>query len=65
MITELERRSATIFEFPRKARNSPAVAGEPRRPAAVIVPAYVASATCGSGWYHEAAIEEARRDAKR
>jgi hypothetical protein len=59
MTTEIERRSAIIYEFPRKARTPSMVAVEANKPIARLTPVLAARTTFSSGWYHEAAIEEA------
>jgi hypothetical protein len=47
--------SAKIFTFP--ARGRFAAAGQPKQPANVQLPSGVKVAS-GSGWYHEAAIQD-------
>jgi hypothetical protein len=51
------RDTATIYAFPSGGRASRGGnrKGEPAHPP----PAKIAHAECGSGWYHEAAVEEA------
>jgi hypothetical protein len=54
-----QRESATIYQFPVGGRQA---AGGRRAEAKAAAPAEaprVAKAICGSGWYHEAAIQEA------
>ena len=51
--------SATIYDFAALARARDAMRGQPFKPA--VAPAEPPRATdCGSGWYHEAAIEAER-----
>jgi hypothetical protein len=54
------RPSAKIYQFPRKGQANYAAAS--RRVAAETNPRFEAPAAveCGSGWYHEAAIEAER-----
>ena len=61
-----QRQSARIYEFPAArvraiAQNAKPIA-QPRP--TNVVSSQVASTSFGSGWYHEAAIEEAGRTAK-
>jgi hypothetical protein len=61
----LHRESAKIYQFPTRVRQT---AGCHREQADVVVDPKlprVAAAAFGSGWYHEAAIEEAQRGLKR
>jgi hypothetical protein len=70
MTTDSRTASAKIYEFPvriRAAARIPggAASGEPARPVADVAPSRISRTTFGSGWYHEAAIQEAERTVKR
>jgi hypothetical protein len=54
------RQSATILQFPAR-RRPPADARREAARELDAVRARYATVDCGSGWYHEAAIEEAGR----
>ena len=61
MTTDVRRESAKIYQFPVRVR---AVAGDHRdsvKPVAQRAP-HAAKVAYGSGWYHDAAIEDAERD---
>ena len=61
MAPSSQRPSATIYQFPVRLRPP---AGSQRDAAARELDAVTsryATVACGSGWYHEAAIEEAGR----
>jgi hypothetical protein len=66
MTEHTQPRSARIYQFPStKVRANARSSSLPtERRAASVAPSQIASASFGSGWYHEAAIEEARRTAK-
>jgi Protein of unknown function (DUF2735) len=59
MNTNLNHGSAKIYQFPAGGR-----AGKHRldeiKTAADLASSQVSKAPCGSGWYHEAAIEESK-----
>jgi Protein of unknown function (DUF2735) len=65
MTPSSQRESAKIYQFPLK-RRAPAGGQRDAAPREIeaVMPRY-ASAAFGSGWYHEAAIEEAVRALKR
>jgi hypothetical protein len=67
MNQDLQPRSARIYEFPLGRVRAVAQATKPTsqpRPVSAV-PFRTPGASFGSGWYHEAAIEEeARRNAK-
>jgi hypothetical protein len=67
MNQDIQPRSARIYEFPLGRVRAGAQAAKPSsqsRPVTAI-PLQTAGASFGSGWYHEAAIEEeARRKAR-
>jgi len=58
MTTQLDQPSAKIYAFPAGGRAAHR-AGKP----APLAPQYE-EAPCGSGWYHEAAVEEAEMASK-
>jgi hypothetical protein len=63
MTTAFTRESAKIYTFPKRARIKADTQGDQAKSTVSLAPrAHVA---VGSGWYHEAAIEEAERDRKR
>ena len=53
--------SAKIYEFPARGRFVVAALRDEPDSAAKLATSRVAKATCGSAWYHEAAIQEAER----
>ena len=59
MSTTAHRETATLYAFPSggRANRGGSRKGAPAHPP----PAKIAQAECGSGWYHEAAVEEAER----
>jgi hypothetical protein len=61
MNTSFNRGSARIYQFPAGGR---AALGEPRQEEAKVAAdaasLRVSEAACGSGWYHEAAIQESK-----
>jgi hypothetical protein len=62
MNTDLNRGSAEIIPFPSRART---IAGELRdvaKPVAQFPLPRAVKVASGSGWYHEAAIEDAERE---
>lgn len=60
MTTDTSQGAAKIYQFPTGGRASLATAREGFKPAADLQQR-APSAAFGSGWYHEAAIEESRR----
>jgi hypothetical protein len=61
MTTSLNHGSAKIYQFPAGGRS--ALGGrryEETKAAADLAPTPVSEAACGSGWYHEAAIQESK-----
>jgi hypothetical protein len=62
MITNSNRESAQIYAFPAKVRTAAVVGhGEQAKPVADLAAKRLPKTTSGSGWYHDAAIEEARQ----
>ena len=59
MKTSSDRASAQIYQFP--ARGRFAAIGRDETPAAKPSAPQAVKAAGGSGWYHEAAIEDAER----
>jgi hypothetical protein len=64
MTISSHRESAKIYQFPSGPRSWPRDLGEPADKAAELASRRVAKTASGSGWYHEAAIEEAERELK-
>jgi hypothetical protein len=62
MRTTLDRETAKIYAFPTKGRAKVEDLRDVARP--VPLAARI-STECGAGWYHEAAIEDARPSPKR
>ena len=66
MITDSNRESAKIYAFPTRVRTAAVVGlGEQAAPVADLASKRLPKTTFGSGWYHDAAIEEARQQPKR
>ncbi len=65
MSSRLYRESAKIYEFPVRVRATSGVRRDEAERAVTSVSPRVVRAELGSGWYHEAAIEEARRELER
>ena len=65
MSTDIQRESARIYAFPARARKSGSRVNE--QPASVVELALrrLPNVDFGSGWYHEAAIEDAQKETKR
>ena len=64
MTANPHRESAKIIQFP--VRNRPAAGGWGEAPdTAKAAAPRAANVMCGSGWYHEAAIQEADRAFRR
>jgi len=59
MTTKLIRESAKIYEFPLSARSIARGLRQEASPVAELAPQRVSKVAFGSGWYHEAAIQEA------
>jgi Protein of unknown function (DUF2735) len=63
MNTSLNQGSARIYQFPAGGRA--ALGGrrfEESKPSIEIGSSRVSEAACGESWYHEAAIEESKRE---
>jgi hypothetical protein len=60
MTTSSDRASAQIYQFPARGRFAASIARD-ETPAANLDSPHVVKAAVGSGWYHEAAIEDAER----
>jgi hypothetical protein len=65
MPTDLGGQSAKIYQFPQGGRAAVRASGERAKPVADIASVRVSPTASGSGWYHEAAIQEAERTLKR
>jgi hypothetical protein len=61
MTTNIPRESAKIYKFPARVRNTIDSLRDDSRPAADLASPRVSAAAFGSGWYHEAAIQESKR----
>jgi hypothetical protein len=57
MTTNSDRESAKVYQFPSRGR----FAANQRHETKPLTSQQVVKAAVGSGWYHEAAIEEAER----
>ena len=64
MNTNPNRGSAEIIPFPSRARKNSGERRDIARPAATFVAQRTAKVGSGSGWYHEAAIQDAERSRK-
>ena len=60
MATNSDRESARIYQFPARGRFAANQRGD-TKPIATGTSRQVVKAAVGSGWYHEAAIQEAER----
>jgi hypothetical protein len=60
-LQETSQESAKIFQFPVRVRNAVDGRREQTNPAVDLVSPRVSLAGSGSGWYHEAAIQESKR----
>lgn len=65
MSTAFTHESAKIYTFPKRVRIKADTHGDQAN--SIVSPASprIANVAAGSGWYHEAAIEEAEWDRKR
>jgi uncharacterized protein DUF2735 len=61
MTANSDRVSAQIFQFPARGRFASATNREEKSVAGLTSPR-IAKVAMGSGWYHEAAIQDAERD---
>jgi uncharacterized protein DUF2735 len=61
MNTSFHHGSAKIYQFPVRARPSIGARHEQSETAVEINAPGICEVACGSGWYHEAAIEDAKR----
>ena len=62
MTTNSDRESAKIYQFP--ARGRFANQRDETKPTATLTSQQVVKAAVGSGWYHDAAIQEAEHTHK-
>lgn len=65
MSTDTSPETANIYAFPSRALNSGNHRWEGARPVADLTSRRLPRVEFGSGWYHDAAIDEAQQDAKR
>jgi hypothetical protein len=61
MNTSFHQGSAKIYQFPVRVRPTIASRHEETKSVVDINAPCVSEVACGSGWYHEAAIEDAKR----
>ena len=64
MTTKTVQGSARIYQFPAGKRMAPGDRSHAAGSTDVPASAPVASGDCGSGWYHDAAIKDARKPRK-
>ncbi len=64
MDTNVRRESAKIYEFPRRPRGLADTYRRGDRLAAELSSVHAPTIEFGSGWYHQAAVEEAQRPGK-
>ena len=65
MSTDIQRESARVYAFPVRARKSGSCANEQAASVVELAARRLPKVDFGSGWYHEAAIEEAQKEKKR
>lgn len=65
MSTTFQHESAKIYTFPKQARTKKDSLADQTNSVVSLASRRVANVAFGSGWYHEAAIEEAERDRMR
>jgi len=65
MTTNFSTGSATIYQFPARLRGSVGGRCEETNVAEDFTSLRIAKTVFGSGWYHEAAVEEAERARKK
>jgi hypothetical protein len=61
MTTSIFRESAKIYQFPVRRRNPVDVHREESKTATDLQSLRVSGDAVGSGWYHDAAIQESKR----
>jgi hypothetical protein len=64
MTTRFHRQSAKIYQFPIGMRTAPDVHRKENEGVAELKMSQFSDAAFGSGWYHEAAIQEAEQSRK-
>lgn len=62
---DLPQASARIYQFPKRGRFATALDRRDTKPDTEIAALPLPKMVVGSGWYHEAAIQEAAQAAKR
>jgi hypothetical protein len=65
MSTDAFGETAKIYAFPSRARNNGIRQREQAAPLTDLVSRRLPRVEFGSGWYHDAAIEDAQTDARR
>ncbi|MBX9682507.1 MAG: DUF2735 domain-containing protein [Hyphomicrobium sp.] len=64
MTPKLLPNSTNVFEFPQRDRSTRSPPLRPFDMNAAVTPIRSAMTACGEGWYHEAAIENAKHKPK-
>ena len=65
MTTNVPRPSAQIIQFPVRARQSNGAQRDSMTPALDVRSQRFATVASGSGWYHDAAIQDSKRAGER
>lgn len=65
MTAGLQRESAKIYQFPSRGRMAAGGRREDAKPALELTLPRASRVEYGSGWYHEAAIQEAEQGRRR
>jgi hypothetical protein len=65
MTDNFSRGSAKIYQFPARTRTTPGGDREEVKDAADLRSPRISGMAVGSGWYHDAAIQESRRPRER
>ncbi|WP_084507407.1 DUF2735 domain-containing protein [Geminicoccus roseus] len=65
MTRSLHQDSAKIYQFPVRAKPAGASFRGPSLPVTDIRTTQYVHVDCGAGWYHEAAVQDAERAARR
>jgi hypothetical protein len=61
MTTNYPHQTAKIYQFPIGGRTAAGSLRKDTKSAAELLSQRVAHTACGEGWYHEAAIQDAKR----
>ncbi len=65
MTTKFNRETAKIYAFPKRPRATDAQKRNAATARIEALPVRVATTACGEGWYHEAALHDAKPDRER